>query len=155
MKFTIGTVSSNMEFSETLKLIKSSLLYADEIELIGMIEYAIFAYLPNRILNAKDITHLLPKWGSPLYILLCLILVALFMCVYKWIGKNVAKRSNVVGWRRSKSGKKASVRLRKAEQLLNEKDDVFCAEILNAFKLYIAEHYNVGMGEISKQKIAE
>ena len=59
MKFTIGTVSSNMEFSETLKLIKSSLLYADEIELIGMIEYAIFAYLPNRILNAKDITHLL------------------------------------------------------------------------------------------------
>ena len=103
----------------------------------------------------KEITHLLPKWGSPLYILLCLILVALFIWVYKWIGKNVAKRSNVVGWRRSKSGKKASVRLRKAEQLLNEKDDVFCAEILNAFKLYIAEHYNVGVGEISKQKIAD
>lgn len=59
MKFTIGTVSSNLEFSETLNLIKSSLLYADEIELIGMIEYAIFSYLPNRILNAKDITQLM------------------------------------------------------------------------------------------------
>ena len=59
MKFTIGTVSSNLEFSETLNLIKSSLLYADEIELIGMIEYAVFSYLPNRILNAKDISHLM------------------------------------------------------------------------------------------------
>ena len=59
MKFTIGTVSSNMEFAETLNLIKSSLLYADDIELIGMIEYAVFAYLPNQILNAKDISQLL------------------------------------------------------------------------------------------------
>ena len=59
MKFTIGTVSSNLEFSETMNLIKSSLLYADEIELIGMIEYAVFSYLPNRILNAKDLSHLL------------------------------------------------------------------------------------------------
>ena len=48
-----------MEFSETLNLIKSSLLYADEIELIGMIEYAVFSYLPNQILNAKDISQLL------------------------------------------------------------------------------------------------
>jgi hypothetical protein len=31
MKFIIGTASSNMEFVEDLKLIKSSLLYADEI----------------------------------------------------------------------------------------------------------------------------
>ena len=59
MKFTIGTVSSNMEFAETLNLIKSSLLYADDIELIGMIEYAVFSYLPNRILNPKDISQLL------------------------------------------------------------------------------------------------
>ena len=59
MKFTIGTVSGNLEFPETMNLIKSSLLYADEIELIGMIEYAVFSYLPNRILNAKDISHLL------------------------------------------------------------------------------------------------
>lgn len=59
MKFTIGTVSSNMEFAETLNLIRSSLLYADDIELIGMIEYAVFAYLPNRILKPKDISQLL------------------------------------------------------------------------------------------------
>lgn len=59
MKFTIGTVSSNLDFSETINLIKSSLLYADEVELIGMIEYAVFSYLPNQILNPKDISHLL------------------------------------------------------------------------------------------------
>ena len=47
MKFSIGTASSNMEFEESLKLIKSSLLYADEIELIGMAEYAVFNYLPK------------------------------------------------------------------------------------------------------------
>ena len=44
MKFTIGTASSSMNFEEDLKLIKSSLLYADTIELIGMAEYAIYKY---------------------------------------------------------------------------------------------------------------
>ena len=45
MKFTIGTASSNMNFEEELKLINSSLLYADTIELIGMAEYAIYNYI--------------------------------------------------------------------------------------------------------------
>lgn len=55
MKFTIGTVSDNMEFDEDLKLIKSSLLYADEVELIGMAEYAVYKYIPRCLNNAKDI----------------------------------------------------------------------------------------------------
>ena len=55
MKFSIGTASSNMEFEEDLRLIKSSLLYADEIELIGMAEYAIFNYLPKCLSRANDI----------------------------------------------------------------------------------------------------
>lgn len=59
MKFTIGTVSSNLEFEETMRLIKSSLLYADEIELIGMIEYAVFSYIPSHIYNTKEIGELL------------------------------------------------------------------------------------------------
>lgn len=54
MKFIIGTASSNMEFEEDLRLIKSSLLYADEIELIGMAEYAIFNYLPKCLTSAND-----------------------------------------------------------------------------------------------------
>lgn len=54
MKFIIGTASSNMEFEEDLCLIKSSLLYADEIELIGMAEYAIFNYLPKCLTSAND-----------------------------------------------------------------------------------------------------
>lgn len=54
MKFIIGTASSNMEFEEDLRLIKSSLLYADEIELIGMAEYAIFNYLPKCLTGAND-----------------------------------------------------------------------------------------------------
>lgn len=59
MKFTIGTASSNLEFEETMRLIKSSLLYADEIELIGMIEYAVFNYIPKNIYNTKEIAELL------------------------------------------------------------------------------------------------
>lgn len=55
MKFTIGTVSSSLDFDEDLKLIKSSLLYADEIELIGMAEYSVFKYLPDIINSVKDI----------------------------------------------------------------------------------------------------
>ena len=36
MKFTIGTISNSVNLEEDISLIKSSLLYADEIELIGM-----------------------------------------------------------------------------------------------------------------------
>ena len=59
MKFTIGTASSNMEFKEDLKLIKSSLLYADEIELIGMAEYAVFNYLPKCLSEANEINEII------------------------------------------------------------------------------------------------
>lgn len=59
MKFTIGTVTSNFEFEEDLNLIKSSLLYADEVELIGMAEYAVFKYLPMCVSSAKDLYSLM------------------------------------------------------------------------------------------------
>ena len=61
MKFSIGTASSNMEFEESLKLIKSSLLYADEIELIGMAEYAVFNYLPKCLTEVKDFEGIVAK----------------------------------------------------------------------------------------------
>lgn len=54
MKFTIGTASSSMEFEEDIRLIKSSLLYADEVELIGMAEYALLCYLPKCLTSASD-----------------------------------------------------------------------------------------------------
>lgn len=59
IRFTIGTVSSNLEFEEEMRLLKSSLLYADEIQLIGMVEYMVFSYLPSHIYNAKDWDQLL------------------------------------------------------------------------------------------------
>lgn len=62
MKFTIGTASSSLDFEEDIKLIKSSLLYADEIELIGMAEYAVFKYLPGRISSVKDIETLVDSF---------------------------------------------------------------------------------------------
>ena len=55
MKFTIGTVSNSLDLTEDLKLIKSSILYADEIELIGIAEYALYKYIPNCIFYAQDI----------------------------------------------------------------------------------------------------
>lgn len=55
MKFTIGTASSNVSFEEDIRLIKSSLLYADEVELIGMAEYTIFKYLPMSLNGSDDI----------------------------------------------------------------------------------------------------
>lgn len=53
MKFTIGTVSNFHQFEQDLRLIKSSLLYADEIELIGLTEYVTFRYLP-RVLDCQN-----------------------------------------------------------------------------------------------------
>lgn len=52
MKFTIGTVSNSLNLEEDLRLIKSSILYADEIELIGMVEYALYKYLPANVFGA-------------------------------------------------------------------------------------------------------
>ena len=62
MKFTIGTVSGYLEFTEDINLIKSSLLYADEIEMIGVLEYAVFKYLPNLINGAKNLEELMTNW---------------------------------------------------------------------------------------------
>ena len=62
MKFTIGTASSSMNFEEDLKLIKSSLLYADTIELIGMAEYAIYKYLPKCFDKSSDIEGMLKSF---------------------------------------------------------------------------------------------
>ena len=60
MKFTIGTVSNSLDLAEDLKLIKSSILYADEIELIGMAEYALYKYLPDHVFNAQDLDAMIP-----------------------------------------------------------------------------------------------
>ena len=54
MKFTIGTVSSFQKYEKDLNLIKSSLLYADEIELIGLTEYVVFKYLPSILDSTQD-----------------------------------------------------------------------------------------------------
>lgn len=62
MKFTIGTVSSSLDLLEDIKLIKSSLLYADEIELIGMVEYAVFKYIPQRLNSINDIETLVDSF---------------------------------------------------------------------------------------------
>lgn len=63
MKISIGTVSSNVDFEETLKLIKSSLLYADEIELIGLAEYAVFCYIPCHLYEARDWNQLMDSFS--------------------------------------------------------------------------------------------
>lgn len=59
MKFTIGTVSNFQKYDDDLKLIKSSLLYADEIELIGLTEYAAFCYLPGIFDKNKNLNDLI------------------------------------------------------------------------------------------------
>ena len=62
MKFTIGTVSGHLEFTEDINLIKSALLYADEVEIIGILEYAVFKYLPSRVNDAKNLEELMTNW---------------------------------------------------------------------------------------------
>ncbi len=59
MKFTIGTVSNSLNLEADLKLIKSSILYADEIELIGMAEYVLYKYLPTSVFGAKDLDSMI------------------------------------------------------------------------------------------------
>ena len=58
MKFTIGAISNIQQYEEDLKLIKCSLLYADDIELIGLAEYLTFIYLPRVFDSKKDVFEL-------------------------------------------------------------------------------------------------
>lgn len=62
MRFVIGTASSDLHFDNDLKLIKSALLYADDVQLLGMAEYAVFIYIPQFIKTmgeSKDLEELL------------------------------------------------------------------------------------------------
>lgn len=59
MKFSIGTISNFQEYADILRLIKSSLLYADEIELIGLTEYMVFKYLPSIMDGGKELDSLI------------------------------------------------------------------------------------------------
>ena len=61
MKFTIGTISNFSDLSESINLIKSSLLYADEIEMLGIIEYAVHKYLPSLLDTSKGFEPMLNK----------------------------------------------------------------------------------------------
>lgn len=61
MKFTIGTISNFSDLSESIKLIKSSLLYADEIEMLGITEYAVHKYLPSLLDSSKGFEPMLDK----------------------------------------------------------------------------------------------
>lgn len=64
MKFTIGTVSNSLDLQEDMKLIKSSILYADEIELIGMVEYALYKYLPVTVFGGQELEVIVPALRS-------------------------------------------------------------------------------------------
>lgn len=59
MKFTIGTVSGSLDLTEDLRLIRSAILYADEVELIGLVEYALYRYLPSVFQSYNNLNEVL------------------------------------------------------------------------------------------------
>ena len=54
IKFSIGTVASKLDLTENITLIKSSLLYADEIEMIGIMEYMLSILVPQIVNSSED-----------------------------------------------------------------------------------------------------
>lgn len=68
IKFSIGTVSKELDLSHDITLLKAALLYADEIEIIGMMEYALGILIPQIINSPKGgfdcIEKLLPLFES-------------------------------------------------------------------------------------------
>ena len=64
MKFTIGTISNSLDLQDDIKLIKSSILYTDEIELIGLVEYALYKYLPCTVFGGEELDVLIPAIRS-------------------------------------------------------------------------------------------
>ena len=119
MKFTIGTVSGSLAFDEDIRLIKSSLLYADEIELIGMVEYALYKYLPGCFDTSASLDMLLSKWtpvirsiGSPE--------VQELLPQLEYCSEKLREYAPILKKKRTKSEILGQMQIRKAENEMKE-----------------------------------
>ena len=107
-------------------------------------------------------TGMLPKTAAatfvltPLYWLIVVAMVALFVVTFAVLRKRIRERSNTVARRMRHADKIAVQRLRMAERYMKEQNrHAFYEEMLRALWGYIGDKFNIPVSGLTKEKIRE
>jgi hypothetical protein len=93
---------------------------------------------------------------TPMYWLVIVAMVALFILIYAVLRKRIRERSNTVARRMRHADKMAVQRLRMAERYMNEANrHAFYEEMLRAMWGYISDKFNIPVASLTKEKIRE
>ena len=104
--------------------------------------------LPHRSTSAFILT--------PLYWLVVVVVVALFIVAYVLLRKRIRERSNTVARRMRHADKVAVQRLRMAERYMTQGNrHSFYEEMLHAMWGYIGDKFNIPVSNLTKEKIRE
>ena len=93
---------------------------------------------------------------TPLYWLVIVAMVALFITAYALLRKRIRERNNTVARRMRHADKMAVQRLRMAERYMTEQNrHAFYEEMLRAMWGYIGDKFNIPVASLTKEKIRE
>ena len=93
---------------------------------------------------------------TPLYWLVLVAMVAVFIVVYVVLRKRIRERNNTVARRMRHADKIAVQRLRMAERYMREQNrHAFYEEMLRAMWGYIGDKFNIPVANLTKEKIRE
>ncbi|MBO7189249.1 MAG: protein BatD [Alistipes sp.] len=93
---------------------------------------------------------------SPIYWLVVVVLLAIFVVVYVVMRKRIRDNRNIVARRMKRADKVAIQRLRMAERSMNEGNrHAFYEETLRAMWGYISDKFNIPVASLTKEKIRE
>lgn len=93
---------------------------------------------------------------TPIYWLVVVVLLAIFVVVYVLMRKRIRDNRNIVARRMKRADKVAIQRLRMAEHSMNEGNrHAFYEETLRAMWGYISDKFNIPVANLTKEKIRE
>ena len=93
---------------------------------------------------------------SPIYWLVVVLLLAIFVVVYVVMRKRIRDNRNIIARRMKRADKVAIQRLRMAERSMNEGNrHAFYEEMLRAMWGYISDKFNIPVASLTKEKIRE
>ena len=93
---------------------------------------------------------------TPIYWLVVVVLLAIFIVVYVVMRKRIRDNRNIVARRMKRADKVAIQRLRMAERSMNEGNrHAFYEETLRAMWGYISDKFNIPVSNLTKEKIRE
>lgn len=93
---------------------------------------------------------------TPLYWLIIVAIIAIFIAVYILLSKRIRDNRNIVARRMKRADKVAIQRLRAAERYMNEGNrHAFYEEMLRALWGYISDKFNIPVSNLTKERIRE